>query len=698
MQSTMCCLAALLLVVSPVTALNVEASVTSSLTFDVDAAKARPVSKVIALLKDMLKELEKEADEDEEIYDKIACWCETNDKEKTAAIKAAEAKIADLESKIAQYTAKSAQLGTEIKGLEKEMAANQAALDQATSIREKQLAEFNAEEKDLLESISALKAAIVVLSKHHSSLLQIPRSHLMGVVASVQREMQKHANILAGVLTHSERKAMSAFLQAPQDYFDSTPTFKQAYAPQSGDIFGILSQMKETFESNLSESSKEEMANSKAYEELKAAKEAQIAANADQISKKTMELANTDEKNAQAKQDIEDTKASLSADEQFLMMLKEKCSLTDKEWEDRQKTRQMEMKAVSEALSILSSDDAHDLFTKTFNPTLLQESSMNTERRAEASKLLSRVAQKLHSSQLASLAVSVRLDVFTQVKKAIDDMIAQLLVEKADEIKHKDFCTAEFNTNELKTEKEERAKAAAIASIDELEVNIKTLTEELKTLKAEVAEMQVQMKRASENREKENKDFQLTIADQRATQGLLVKALKVLEGWYKKEAAALVQQGQEPVGPPPPPGFKEYKDNAKSGGVIAMIQTIIDDAKGMEKAAITAEADAQKAYEGYVKETNTSMDAKNKAIVDKSEFKGKAEQEKVTAEDLKSSAVSELEGLSKAKGDLHAACDFVLKNFEIRQTARDEEIEALKTAKSILSGAKFAAFLQGASA
>jgi hypothetical protein len=153
--------------------------------------------------------------------------------------------------------------------------------------------------------------------------------------------------------------------------------------------------MKETFESNLSASQKEEMANQKAYEELKEAKEAEIAAGQAQVDKKTQELATTDEKNAQAKQDIEDTKASLSADEQFLMMLKEKCSMTDKEWEERQKTRQLEMEAVSKALAVLSSDDAHDLFTKTFNPSFVQkDSSTNSERRGRAMQVLRAVAQK----------------------------------------------------------------------------------------------------------------------------------------------------------------------------------------------------------------------------------------------------------------------------------------------------------------
>merc|ERR1719499_2273257 len=85
----------------------------SALSFDEDAAKNRPVSKVITLLKDMLKQLEKEAADDEEIYDKLACWCETNDKEKTKSIADAEAKIEDLTTKIEELTAASARLNTE---------------------------------------------------------------------------------------------------------------------------------------------------------------------------------------------------------------------------------------------------------------------------------------------------------------------------------------------------------------------------------------------------------------------------------------------------------------------------------------------------------------------------------------------------------------------------------------------------------
>jgi len=652
------------------------------------SSKNRPVTKVITVLKDMLKQLEKEAEEDEEVYEKMACWCETNDKEKTKSIADAEARIKSLTTSIEELTAASARLNTEIKNLEQEVAKNQAALDKATGIRQKELKEFNAEEKDLLQSISSLKSAVTVLSKHNS-FLQMPKSHRSSIALTLQKAMESHAAALQGVLTRSERRAAMAFIQTEGDHFDAEPTFKQSYAPQSGEVFGILRQMKETFEANLANSQKEEAESQKAYEELKAAKEEEIAAGQAQIDTKTQELADTDEKNAQAKQDVVDTKKSLGADEEFLMMLKEKCSMTDKEWEERQKTRSLEMEACSKALAFLTSDDAHDLFTRTFNPALLQESS--SSRRSEASKLLSAVARKLESPRLATLAVKVRLDAFERVKKSIDDMVAALLKEKADEIKHKDFCVDEFNQNQLETEKKERQKSDQIAKIEDLEMQIDALTKAIDTLKSEIAEMQVQMKRAGEDREKENKEFQTTVADQRATAKLLKAALTILEDFYGKKSLL-----QEPAGPPPPAGFEEYKKNQASGGVMGMMQQIIDDAKAMEAEAIRSEEDAQKAYEDFVKETNASIEAKSQDIVNKSETKAKAESDLVETKEAKEDTLLELEQLSNYNAELHQSCDFVLKNFDVRQTARDEEIEALKQAKAILSGAKFEEFLQSA--
>jgi vacuolar-type H+-ATPase subunit H len=255
----------------------------------------------------------------------------------------------------------------------------------------------------------------------------------------------------------------------------------------------------------------------------------------------------------------------------------------------------------------------------------------------------------------------------------------------------------EFNKNQLETERKEREKADLIAKIDDLTMTIEKLTKAIDTLKAEIAEMQVQLKRAGEDREKQNKAFQATVADQRETQKLLKAALSILGEFYNKEkAAAMLQGGQEPAGPPPPAGFEAYKNNAASGGVMQMIEQIISDAKAMEAETIRAEEDAQKAYEDFVKDTNNSIEAKSKDIINKSENKAKAESNLVETKESKEAAMLELEQLSNYNAQLHQSCDFVQKNFEVRQTARDEEVEALKQAKAILSGAKFEEFLQRA--
>merc|ERR1711933_483912 len=144
-----------------------------------------------------------------------------------------------------------------------------------------------------------------------------------------------------------------------------------------------------------------------------------------------------------------------------------------------------------------------------------------------------------------------------------------------------------------KLKKKEREKTDLTAKIEDLELTIKQLTEAIDALKAEIAEMQVQLKRAGEDREKENKEFQMTVSDQRATQKLLTAALNILKGFYAKKAkSALLLQSNQPAGPPPPPGFEAYKKNAAAPGVMGMIEQIVNDAKAMEAETIRSEEDA----------------------------------------------------------------------------------------------------------
>mmetsp|Transcript_21699 Transcript_21699/g.67696 ORF Transcript_21699/g.67696 Transcript_21699/m.67696 type:complete len:683 (+) Transcript_21699:68-2116(+) len=673
--------ATLMLLALPAASLGV----TSSLTFDAAAAKKRPVSKVIKLLQDMQKQLEKEAKEDEEIYDKLACWCETNDKEKAKSISDAEKKIKGLTNKIDELTATSARLNTEIENLEKEVAENQEALSKATALREKQLEEFSAEEKDLLESISSLKAAVDALSKHNgegaSSLLQVRRDPVRQVADTIRHEMQRHATMLSGVLSHKERRATASFLQSPQE----------PYAPQSGEIFGILKQMKETFEGNLASSKKDEAENLKTYEDLKAAKEEEISAGQDQISAKTQELAETDDTLAKSKEEIVDTREQLAADREFLATVKSKCKSVDEDYERRVKARAAEVEACRKAISVLSSDEAVENNNKVYN-FAQRQARQHSELRARASELLAAKARQLHSPRLSALSYKVKLDAFERVKEAIQKQIDELVQEKEDEIKQKDFCNAEFQENQMQTEKKEHEKDGLLTKIDDQKATIKKLSNELDDLKAQIDEMALQRKRAGEDRERENQEYLKTVAEQRQAQQDIKTAMKILAPVYGEdaEAVAFLARRQEPA----PPGFDEYEKNAGGNRVMDMLNDVLADTKKLEDEAIRDEEDMQKGYEDFVKETNDAIDARKRQVVEKTQERAQTQSDLVETTEVKDKALTELEQLSNYNAQLHKSCDYLLKNFDVRQTARDEEIEALRTTIRILSGDKMAKFLQ----
>merc|ERR1719498_689465 len=176
----------------------------------------------------------------------------------------------------------------------------------------------------------------------------------------------------------------------------------QSYAPQSGQIFGILKQMKEEFEANLADSQQSEETGAAEFAELKKAKTNEINAGTAQVKEKKQQLADTDDQLAQDKEDRELTREALASDTKFLSDLKLRCQQTDKDWELRTKTRNEEIAAISETIKILTEDDAHDTFGRTLG--FLQTSTGEKQVRSKASLVLRAAAKK--SGNMALLALS----------------------------------------------------------------------------------------------------------------------------------------------------------------------------------------------------------------------------------------------------------------------------------------------------
>merc|ERR1719161_66461 len=555
--------------------------------------------------------------------------------------------IAQLEEAIPEHAAKIATLQTEVKNLAKDIATGKQELAEATTIREKENGEFSAEEKDTMVSISGVTKAITALgAKMPDETFKI--GAFLQVQTVVDLESLKK---LKGVPAAQQQK-IKAFLQG------------KSHAPSS-EIFGILKSMKESFEINLKDSQDDEKAALKAYTDLKAGKDDEIAAATAQRDTKEAQAADTVEKLAQAKEDLATSKETLEADEKFLADLKERCSNMDAEFAARKKMRADEMAAVGQALAILTEDDAREQFDKTsaykftqmsmkknvspHYPGLLQsESASMAQARTRASRLLLEESLALGSPRLSQLSVSMRTDVFAKIKVAIDQMVEQLKQEKKDDVKHRDFCNAELNQNEKQTDDAYDTKKALGIKTDDLNLMITNIGEEIEAAKSEVADTELQIKKASQNREAENFDYQTTISEQKATQAILAKALQKLKDFYENPTAGQKLSGLVQVKQAPPEGFKEYKKSGSATGVMMMIETIIEDSVTLAKDA--AKADLAR-----------------------------------TEADMKYTMSTLLE-LANMAQELHAQCDFTLKQFDARQAGFTKEIEALNEAKYILSG------------
>jgi len=227
----------------------------------------------------------------------------------------------------------------------------------------------------------------------------------------------------------------------------------------------------------------------------------------------------------------------------------------------------------------------------------------------------------------------------------------------------------------------------------DLEQSIKALTENIEASTAAIAEAQTQMKRRSETREAENADYQTTIQDQRLTQLILQKAIDRMAQVYamllQKPGAPHIQTSGTHTDPGNGPAkFKKYEENAGGKRVLAMLDEVLNDSKTTEMEAIAAEESAQNAYENFMKDSNKMIIKTTQAINDMTEAKAKAKSDLTMAKTDFKQTMAELEGLNDEAGDLHKSCDYLLKNFDLRQEARAAEIDALNEAKNILSGMK----------
>lgn len=619
-----------------------------------------PITRVVNLLKEMDTTLNAEMDEDEKLYQQLSCWCTSGMSEKENAVAEATEKITELTATRESLTAKSAELKVTIETTEKNVAANKEALETATATRKRDGDAFHNKELDQIQNLENMKAAFTVMAKHDNAAFpQVDSTSFLQVNEQTQGWSTEDMAVVRKAL-----KSQSVFMQ---------DSYTPAYESQSGEILGVLKQMKETMAADLAEAQKKEKLDAAAFDELRRAKMAEIEAGEKKAEDKEDVLSDTDVKNAEAAEDKDQTEKVMAEDQKFIVSLKKTCENANKNFELRKKSRLEEIKAVSETIGILTSDEARDNQRATYGGAA---AFLQTRQR--------RALQKIRATTRLSLASRAGLDNFSAIKKVMDDMIKNMQKQQAAEVEHNDECKELIHENEMKRLRKQDDIDNLGAKIGELHETIKGINARIEEAKTEINENQVALQKASEDRKAENLEFQKTITDQTMTISILHKAMEKLSKFYD---AALVQKNVHTLHQTPPVAMPDYKPSSGAGGVMSMIEKLIYDAKEMVKETKAGESEAQASYEETVIESFDSAAALMKEVSTKTEENAENKKALLQAESDEKDAVADLERLEKTKVDIHGNCDYLMKNFNARQEARAAEMEVLLKEQEILSGA-----------
>jgi len=230
--------------------------------------RVNPIRRVVNMLQSLTKKIDAEGKAEEELFDKFMCYCKNGRGSLEASIAAAEDKIPKLQSAIDEMGAAVEQLAADIKAAKEGREEAKAAMAEGKALRAKEAAAYAKESADLKTNVAAITKAVAALEKGAGG------AFLQTAAASALRQLS-----ISMDMSSVDRDMLSAFLSNGGEY-----------APQSGQIVGILKQMGDTMAADLKDITEKEEAAIAAFASMAESKAKEIAALTKEIEDKTARL------------------------------------------------------------------------------------------------------------------------------------------------------------------------------------------------------------------------------------------------------------------------------------------------------------------------------------------------------------------------------------------------------------------------
>merc|ERR1719171_3077530 len=444
-------------------------------------------------------------------------------------------------------------------------------------------------------------------------------------------------------------------------------------------IMETLGEMEDKAEDSLTEARKGEAESQQTHALLKQGLENEISNSKEAMGESQQSKTAAAGKLADASGELAIETKGLAEDTAYLKDLKRDCQTRAAEFEVESKDNKAELTALGKAKAILLKKFAASL-VQTGVKVAATDSDEDAEDDAKARALRSieQLGKRLHSTALVALAYRAAEDPFGKIRGMIEDMIAKLLQEAAEEATQKAFCDKEIGESMTSKADKEGKLSKVNSRLEKAESSIASLTEDITKLSGEVAENDKAMADATAIRQQEKAQFLAVEKDLSESQEACAAATEVLREYY--EGASLVQVGAKAHS-------KEVADaeDTKGEGILGLLEVAESDfAKGLAEAR-TIESTAQTEYDKMM------QDGKMLKMTKEMEIKGKKSEVsslKTTSTDLssdKEGLTGELDAVLAYLDKLKPQCETKVPSYEERKAAREQEIEGLKSAPEILA-------------
>merc|ERR1719473_971894 len=294
---------------------------------------------------------------------------------------------------------------------------------------------------------------------------------------------------------------------------------------------------------NLEKATESEATSQKNFEATSAVISKDIAKLTKTRTKKEIEKAEAEKVQADAMQDLDDTKTDMEASVVLFDDVKKACTSKAAEWNERVRARTEELAGINKALEILTSDDAKALFNKAIKPgkeTFLQVSSVENSPRNNIYEVLKSHATKAQSLRLAAVAATVKASGhFDTVIAAVDKMIADLKAEAKEDRVHKDWCKEETFKNEQEASRYEYKIEKLDGKIAKLTGQREEMESTLAETVAQIVSTQEDITKLEDSRKEAHATFQSKKADDEGASQLLAAAIESLSAFYKNNKTGM---------------------------------------------------------------------------------------------------------------------------------------------------------------